>query len=107
VDELLKYTLNFYCGGVSEFGKTMDYVRKGRARRAGHRPLTLSWRRLPRPDGDEKPCRAAIQLFLQRDVGGMRRAGQLMFRCKICPDSIGDLADITVADVWPGGPAGQ
>jgi coenzyme F420 hydrogenase subunit beta len=28
---------------------------------------------------------------------------QLMFRCKICPDSIGDLADITVADVWPGG----
>jgi coenzyme F420 hydrogenase subunit beta len=27
VDELLRYTLNFYCGGVSEFGKTMDYVR--------------------------------------------------------------------------------
>jgi coenzyme F420 hydrogenase subunit beta len=28
VDQLLKFTLNFYCGGVSEFGKTMDYVRK-------------------------------------------------------------------------------
>jgi coenzyme F420 hydrogenase subunit beta len=28
---------------------------------------------------------------------------ELQFRCKICPDSIGDLADITVADVWPGG----
>jgi coenzyme F420 hydrogenase subunit beta len=28
---------------------------------------------------------------------------QLQFRCKICADSLGDLADITVADVWPGG----
>jgi coenzyme F420 hydrogenase subunit beta len=28
---------------------------------------------------------------------------QLQFRCKICPDSIGERADVTVADVWPGG----
>ena len=28
VDALLRYTLNFFCGGVSEFSKTMDYVRK-------------------------------------------------------------------------------
>jgi coenzyme F420 hydrogenase subunit beta len=28
---------------------------------------------------------------------------QLQFRCKICPDSIGECADVTVADVWPGG----
>jgi coenzyme F420 hydrogenase subunit beta len=28
---------------------------------------------------------------------------QLQFRCKICPDSIGECADVSVADVWPGG----
>jgi coenzyme F420 hydrogenase subunit beta len=28
---------------------------------------------------------------------------QLQFLCKICPDSIGECADVTVADVWPGG----
>jgi coenzyme F420 hydrogenase subunit beta len=28
VDELLRYTLNFFCGGVSKFAKTLDYIRK-------------------------------------------------------------------------------
>jgi Coenzyme F420-reducing hydrogenase, beta subunit len=32
----------------------------------------------------------------------------LQFRCKICPDAIGELADIAVCDVWPGGgPTGE
>ena len=28
---------------------------------------------------------------------------QLPFRCKICPDGIGEAADIAAADTWPGG----
>ena len=30
-------------------------------------------------------------------------AWQLPFRCKICPDGIGEAADIAAADSWPGG----
>ena len=30
-------------------------------------------------------------------------AWSLPFRCKICPDGIGDAADIAAADCWPGG----
>ena len=30
-------------------------------------------------------------------------AWQLPFRCKICPDGIGDAADIAMADTWVGG----
>ena len=33
---------------------------------------------------------------------------RLQFRCKICADAIGELADIAVCDAWPGGgPTGE
>jgi coenzyme F420 hydrogenase subunit beta len=33
---------------------------------------------------------------------------RLQFRCKICADAIGELADMAVCDAWPGGgPAGE
>jgi coenzyme F420 hydrogenase subunit beta len=102
VDELLKYTLNFYCGGVSEFGKTMDYVRK-----VGLAEQDIAHLRY-RGDGCPGPMvmksHAGQEFaFSYNEMWEDEARWQLMFRCKICPDSIGDLADITVADVWPGG----
>jgi coenzyme F420 hydrogenase subunit beta len=102
VDQLLKYTANFYCGGVSEFGKTMDYVRK-----IGFREEDIAHLRY-RGDGCPGPMvmkthGGEIFNFSYNEMWEDEARWQLMFRCKICPDSIGDLADITVADVWPGG----
>jgi coenzyme F420 hydrogenase subunit beta len=102
VDQLLKYTLNFYCGGVSEFGKTMDYVRK-----VGLSEQDIVHLRY-RGDGCPGPMvmksHAGQEFaFSYNEMWEDEARWQLMFRCKICPDSIGDLADITVADVWPGG----
>jgi len=102
VDKLLKYTLNFYCGGVSEFGKTMDYVRK-----VGLAEQDIAHLRY-RGDGCPGPMvmksHAGQEFaFSYNEMWEDEARWQLMFRCKICPDSIGDLADITVADVWPGG----
>ncbi len=102
VDELLKYTANFYCGGVSEFGKTMDYVRK-----VGMIEDEISHLRY-RGDGCPGPMVMKSQdgrvfTFSYNEMWEDEARWQLMFRCKICPDSIGDLADISVADVWPGG----
>ena len=102
VDQLLKYTANFFCGGVSEFGKTMDYVRK-----VGLVEEQISHLRY-RGDGCPGPMVMKSHLghefaFSYNEMWEDEARWQLMFRCKICPDSIGDLADITVADVWPGG----
>jgi coenzyme F420 hydrogenase subunit beta len=102
VDQLLKYTLNFYCGGVSEFGKTMDYVRK-----VGFTEPDIAHLRY-RGDGCPGPMvmkthSGEVFNFSYNEMWEDEARWQLMFRCKICPDSIGDLADITVADVWPGG----
>ena len=102
VDELLRYTLNFFCGGVSEFRKTMDYVRK-----VGLRESEVSHLRY-RGDGCPGPMvmKARDGRVFQFDYNEMwedENRWQLQFRCKICPDSIGERADVTVADVWPGG----
>jgi coenzyme F420 hydrogenase subunit beta len=102
VDQLLRYTLNFYCGGVSEFGKTMDYVRK-----VGMSERDVAHLRY-RGDGCPGPMvirsRAGeVFSFSYNEMWEDENRWQLQFRCKICPDSLGDLADVTVADVWPGG----
>ena len=99
VDELLRYTLNFFCGGVSEFGKTLDYVRK-----AGLSEPEVAHLRY-RGDGCPGPMAHDGREF-KFDYNEMwedENRWQLQFRCKICPDSIGECSDVTVADVWPGG----
>jgi coenzyme F420 hydrogenase subunit beta len=102
VDELLRYTLNFFCGGVSEFRKTMDYVRK-----AGLSEPEVSHLRY-RGDGCPGPMvmkshAGQVFKFDYNEMWEDESRWQLQFRCKICPDSIGERADVTVADVWPGG----
>jgi len=102
VDELLRYTLNFFCGGVSEFAKTMDYVRK-----VGLTEPEVSHLRY-RGDGCPGPMvmKSVDGREFKFDYNEMwedENRWQLQSRCKICPDSIGECADVTVADVWPGG----
>jgi coenzyme F420 hydrogenase subunit beta len=102
VDQLLRYTLNFFCGGTSKFSKTMDYVRK-----VGLTESDVTHLRY-RGDGCPGPMvmksRAGeVHSFSYNEMWEDENRWELQFRCKICPDSIGDLADITVADVWPGG----
>jgi coenzyme F420 hydrogenase subunit beta len=102
VDKLLRYTLNFFCGGVSKFSKTVDYVRK-----AGLRESDVSHLRY-RGDGCPGPMVLKSHdgrefKFDYNEMWEDESRWQLQFRCKICPDSIGERADITVADVWPGG----
>ncbi|MDP8986377.1 MAG: Coenzyme F420 hydrogenase/dehydrogenase, beta subunit C-terminal domain [Pseudomonadota bacterium] len=102
VDELLRYTLNFFCGGVSEFRKTLDYLRK-----VGLSEPEVSHLRY-RGDGCPGPMvmkshDGRVFKFDYNEMWEDESRWQLQFRCKICPDSIGERADVTVADVWPGG----
>jgi coenzyme F420 hydrogenase subunit beta len=102
VDQLLRCTLNFFCGGVSELGKTLDWVRKFGL--AEDDVANLRYR----GDGCPGPMRITAHdgrsfLVTYNEMWDDEARWQLQFRCKICADPIGDLADISIADVWPGG----
>ena len=46
----------------------------------------------------------AVTNMRYTDFWGEDESGwSLPFRCKICPDGIGESADIAVSDTWPGG----
>jgi coenzyme F420 hydrogenase subunit beta len=102
VDELLRYTLNFYCGGASQFGKTMDYVRRSGLAEDDVAHLRYRGNGCPGPMV-LKSRGGSVFSFGYNEMWDDENRWQLQFRCKICPDSLGDLADVSVADVWPGG----
>jgi coenzyme F420 hydrogenase subunit beta len=102
VDELLRYTLNFFCGGVSEFGKTLGYIRKAGMTEQDVSHLRYRGWGCPGPMAITSRS-GEVHTFDYNEVWEDERRWQLQFRCKICPDSLGDLADVSVADVWPGG----
>ena len=40
------------------------------------------------------------------DSWGAHLSKHVQFRCKICPDAVGGVADIACADAWYGGDSG-
>jgi coenzyme F420 hydrogenase subunit beta len=107
VDRLVRYILAFVCGGASEFAKTRDLVEGFGL--AEEDVSLLRYRGLGNPGltrVETKDGRAFSVTYgdLWRDEGKW----MLQFRCKICADAIGELADIAVSDVWPNGePKGE
>ncbi len=107
VDEYCKYLLTLVCGGASELGKSQDVLTQFgvdedeltlfRYRGYGNPGRT----RLETKDG------RAFELTYQQ-LWEEESTWRLQFRCKICPDAIGESADIAASDVWPGGaPTGE
>ena len=107
VDRLVRYHLAFVCGGASVFAKTLeliqgfgleeDEVTMLRYRGMGNPGMT----RIEAKDG-------RVFELTYNDLWEDESKWMLQFRCKICPDAIGELADIAVSDVWPGGgPTGE
>jgi coenzyme F420 hydrogenase subunit beta len=107
VDRLVRYQLAFVCGGASVFSKTLELIQSFgleeddvamlRYRGMGNPGLT----RIEVKDG-------RVFEVTYNDLWEDEGKWMLQFRCKICPDAIGELADIAVCDVWPGGgPSGE
>ena len=103
VNEQVKYWLTPVCGGymppastkafVNDLGIEMENVKSIRYRGNGCPGPT----RVETFDGE-----VAERNYL--DFWGTDETQwRLPFRCKICPDGIGDSADIAAADDWPGG----
>ena len=102
VDRLLRYCLVMVCGGYGTPRGTVDFFR-----RVGIDPDSVTGLRY-RGRGCPGPTRVdtadGSQEFHYIDYWGEdETTWTLPFRCKICPDGIGEAADIAAADTWIGG----
>jgi len=102
VDRLVRYMLVMVCGGYGTPQGTIEFYR-----RVGIDPqqvtgLRYRGRGCPGPTRVETGDKA--QEFHYIDYWGEdETTWTLPFRCKICPDGIGEAADIAAADTWIGG----
>jgi len=101
VARYLRYTLVFVCGGASDltkseevlrgFGIAEDELRLFRYRGHGNPGLT-------RVETAER-----TEALTYQDMWAEESRWMIQPRCKICPDAIGEAADIAASDFWPGG----
>lgn len=102
VDQLVKYSIVMVCGG---FGTPQGTI--GFYQRSGINPEEVTGLRY-RGRGCPGPTRVdtgdTSQEFHYLDYWGEDESTwTLPFRCKICPDGIGEAADLATADTWIGG----
>jgi coenzyme F420 hydrogenase subunit beta len=107
VDRFLRYALTFVCGGASDLTKSEEA-----ASELGILPEELSLFRY-RGNGCPGPTRLetrdgrSFELSYQ-DMWQDESTWRIQPRCKVCPDAIGESADLAASDVWPGGgPTGE
>jgi coenzyme F420 hydrogenase subunit beta len=96
----LRYALAMVCGGASELGKSQEVLTQF--------AIEESDVSLFRYRGHGNPGLTRIQAHDGRSVGltygemWEDEAGwRIQSRCKICPDAIGEVADIVAGDTWP------
>lgn len=107
VRDQVPYMLVMICGGASELGKSVELLDRvgfaqeglGEFRYRGYGnpgPIHMEMR-----DG-------RVETLNYLDMWADTNSWRLQSRCKICPDAIGESADIAAYDVWPGGePVGE
>jgi coenzyme F420 hydrogenase subunit beta len=102
VDRYMRYALTMVCGGASDLTKS-----EGTLTEFGIRPEQLSSFRY-RGNGNPGPTRLetkdgrSFELTYQQ-MWEVEAKWMIQPRCKICPDAIGESADLAASDVWPGG----
>ena len=105
VDQTFPYMLSFFCGGIpslkgaeriiEELGFDQSQVQRFDYRGNGWPGLTVA----EAFDGTRR------EMTYERSWG-KHLSSQVQFRCKICADPVGGVADIACADAWYGGETG-
>jgi len=103
VDAQMRYALAMVCGGASTLGPSRKVLSRFGV---DERELALF-----RYRGHGNPGMTALEtvdgrrfgLSYDEMWGGDEASWQLQSRCKICPDAIGEAADIVAGDAWRGG----
>lgn len=103
VDAFTKYWLTLVCGGYMPPAAMKTFLNS-----RGVAPGDITSFRY-RGQGCPGPTRfetrqGQVTSLRYTDFWGEDESGwSLPFRCKVCPDGIGESADIAVSDTWPGG----
>lgn len=107
VDELVPYVLTMVCGGTSEAGKWLDLLAERGLAEDDLALFRFRGHGNPGPTRIETKDGRAFELTY-KELWEDEATWRNQFRCKICPDAMGELADIAALDVWPGGePTGE
>ena len=107
VNKQCKYLLTLVCGGFAEFTKAQDFIESFKVK---EEELSIF-----RYRGYGNPGRMYIKTKDGREYDreynsfwGEESTWRVPFRCKICPDAIGESADVAALDTWRGGsPKGE
>jgi coenzyme F420 hydrogenase subunit beta len=107
VDRQMRYALTLVCGGASDLAKSEEVLEQFGV---SEEELALFRYRgfgNPGPTRLETKDGRAFELTYQQ-LWEDEAKWMIQPRCKICPDAIGQGADIAASDVWPGGgPTGE
>ena len=102
VNKQCKFLLTLVCGGSTEFTKSQDFIKSFNVK---EEELEIF-----RYRGFGNPGKMYIKTKDGREhdreynsFWGEESTWRVHFRCKICPDAIGESADIVALDTWRGG----
>ncbi len=101
-DELCRFRLAMVCGGQSRLTKTLGVLDRFGLTEADTGLMRYRGHGNPGPTRVESTSGQGHELTyldMWADEGGW----ELETRCKLCPDALGECADIAAADAWPGG----
>lgn len=107
VDQYCKYIFTLVCGGFQELTKSQEFIESFNVKEQELKEF--------RYRGFGNPGRMYIKTKDNREFDkdynsfwGDESNWKVPFRCKICPDAIGESADIAALDTWRGGsPKGE
>lgn len=107
ISKNLKVVLVMVCGGASDLGKSQSELDAIGVQEEDLALFRYRGHGNPGPTRIETRAGAVYEKSYQemwQDETGWR----IQSRCKICPDALGEAADIAAADIWPGGlPSGE
>jgi coenzyme F420 hydrogenase subunit beta len=103
VDELVKYCLVMICGGYGTTRGTLDFYRRAGIDAQQVSTLRYRGRGCPGPTRVETVDGGVHEYHYIDYWGEDESSWNLPFRCKLCPDGIGEAADIAAGDTWIGG----
>jgi len=102
VDELVKYWLTPVCGGFAPSDFTHAFLDRIDVDPDELTAFGYRGNGCPGPTRAETADRVEERHYLDF-WGDDESQWSLPWRCKICPDGIGEAADIAASDTWPGG----
>jgi coenzyme F420 hydrogenase subunit beta len=107
VDRHMRYALTLVCGGASDLSKSEEVLRRFGIREDELASFRYRGNGNPGPTRLETKDGRAFELTYQQ-LWEDEAKWMIQPRCKICPDAIGQGADIAASDAWPGGgPVGE